>query len=92
MGIAIRLGYQLGLHTPRTGPLPVDKHQARLIIDSERTWIVLSCEYLVSPSFRQLTNAGLDRSYVQHREEELSPDTLISSRSLKLSDLNMWEM
>ena len=45
MGIAIRLGYQLGLHIPRAGPLPVDAHQARLLIDSERTWIVLSCKY-----------------------------------------------
>jgi hypothetical protein len=44
MGIAIRLGYQLGLHVPRTGPLPADKHQARLLMDSERTWIVLSCK------------------------------------------------
>ena len=48
MGIAIRLGYQLGLHVPRTGPLPIDQHQARLLMDSERTWIVLSCEWSVS--------------------------------------------
>lgn len=46
MGTAIRLGYQLGLHVPRKGPLPQDDGEARLIVDSERTWIVLSCGYL----------------------------------------------
>ena len=67
MGIAIRLGYQLGLHIPRTGPLPVDAHQARLLIDSERTWIVLSCKYFNSPTASGLTTSGLDRSYVPSR-------------------------
>lgn len=46
MGTAIRLGYQLGLHVPRKEPLPLDEGEARLIADSERTWIVLSCESL----------------------------------------------
>jgi len=59
MGIAIRLGYQLGLHLPRTGPLPLDRHQARLVMDSERTWIVLSCKHRSS-----LTRSRADQEQV----------------------------
>lgn len=44
MGIAIRLGYQLGLHIPRTKPLPEDVLEARIMADAERTWIVISCK------------------------------------------------
>ncbi|BGP51672.1 hypothetical protein JCM10450v2_007622 [Rhodotorula kratochvilovae] len=40
-GIAIRMGYQLDLHVTRTSPLPDDEHEARLIMDIERTWHVL---------------------------------------------------
>lgn len=31
-GLAVRLGYQLDLHVSRTGPLPEDEHEARLIL------------------------------------------------------------
>lgn len=44
MAIAIRLGYQLGLHIARTTPLPDNEHEARVIADRERTWFMLSCE------------------------------------------------
>ncbi|GAA6025134.1 hypothetical protein JCM10207_006247, partial [Rhodosporidiobolus poonsookiae] len=43
IGMAIRMGYQLKLYKKRAEALPVDEHEARLIIDSERTWIVLVC-------------------------------------------------
>ena len=43
LAIAIRLGYQLGLHIARTTPLPEDVHEARVIADGERTWFILSC-------------------------------------------------
>ncbi|GAA5913502.1 hypothetical protein JCM6882_002380 [Rhodosporidiobolus microsporus] len=41
VGLAIRMGYQLNLHAQRTTPLPVDEFEARLILDRERTWLVL---------------------------------------------------
>lgn len=44
LGTAIRLGYQLGLHKKRVDPLPQNEMDARMIIDGERTWFVLSCE------------------------------------------------
>ncbi|BGP37407.1 hypothetical protein JCM10450v2_001317 [Rhodotorula kratochvilovae] len=43
VGYAIRLGYQLRLHHKRTTPLPANEHEARVILDQERTWIVLVC-------------------------------------------------
>ncbi|SCZ92333.1 BZ3500_MvSof-1268-A1-R1_Chr5-2g07790 [Microbotryum saponariae] len=43
VGIAIRMGYQLRLHKPRTQPLPADTMEARLILDGERTWLNLVC-------------------------------------------------
>ncbi|KAL1406130.1 hypothetical protein Q8F55_007813 [Vanrija albida] len=43
LGHAIRLGYALDLHLPRSGPLPSDEREARLAIDRERTWISLFC-------------------------------------------------
>ncbi|GAA5948572.1 hypothetical protein JCM21900_005176 [Sporobolomyces salmonicolor] len=43
IGMAIRLGLQLHLHAERTTPLPADAHEARLILDRERTWICLVC-------------------------------------------------
>ncbi|GAA5903821.1 uncharacterized protein JCM6883_001995 [Sporobolomyces salmoneus] len=42
-GFALRAAYQLGLHVKRTTPLPADEHEARLILDRERTWITLIC-------------------------------------------------
>ncbi|BGP13739.1 hypothetical protein JCM10213v2_001677 [Rhodosporidiobolus nylandii] len=42
-GFAIRLGYQLGIHHKRRVPLPQDEHEARVILDGERTWITLVC-------------------------------------------------
>jgi hypothetical protein len=52
LGLAIRLGYQMRWHVPRTGPLPADEHQARLVLvgchlvkgalmmlNPERTWL-----------------------------------------------------
>jgi len=41
VGEAIRMGYQLHLHTYRTTPLPGDEFEARLLLDRERTWIDL---------------------------------------------------
>ncbi|GAA5821093.1 hypothetical protein JCM11251_001958 [Rhodosporidiobolus azoricus] len=41
IGLAIRMGYQLNLHAQRTTPLPDDEFEARLILDRERTWVVL---------------------------------------------------
>lgn len=38
IGIAIRLGYQMGMHIPRTEPLPEDERLARIIRNAERTW------------------------------------------------------
>lgn len=46
LGIGIRLGYQLGLHLPRTRPLPHSEFEARRIANAERTWYTLSCEFL----------------------------------------------
>lgn len=43
VGVAIRLAYQLRLHTRRLGPLPADETQARIILDRERTWLCLIC-------------------------------------------------
>ncbi|GAA5945842.1 hypothetical protein JCM3775_001903 [Rhodotorula graminis] len=43
VGYAIRLGYQLGLHHKRRHPLPENEHEARVMLDRERTWIVLIC-------------------------------------------------
>ncbi|GAA5845726.1 hypothetical protein JCM9279_006086 [Rhodotorula babjevae] len=43
VGYAIRLGYQLGLHHKRRQPLPENEHEARVMLDRERTWIVLIC-------------------------------------------------
>ncbi|ORY21003.1 hypothetical protein BCR39DRAFT_73904 [Naematelia encephala] len=42
LGTALRLGFQLGLHIPRTDRLPEDDHEARVIADAERTWFCLS--------------------------------------------------
>ena len=61
LGTAIRLGYQLGLHVHRREPLPSDDMEARLVADSERTWIVLSCQYLLCFT-SLLTCLGLDRT------------------------------
>jgi len=44
LGIAIRLGYQLGMHIRRTDCLPADQHKARRVVDIERTWYTLSCK------------------------------------------------
>ncbi|GAA6019115.1 hypothetical protein JCM10207_006547 [Rhodosporidiobolus poonsookiae] len=41
VGEAIRMGYQLHLHSHRSTPLPDDDFEARLIMDKERTWIDL---------------------------------------------------
>ncbi|KAM0745980.1 hypothetical protein T439DRAFT_146362 [Meredithblackwellia eburnea MCA 4105] len=43
IGYAIRLGYQLRLHHPRTTPLPDDDQEARMILDRERTFILMNC-------------------------------------------------
>ncbi|RSH84056.1 hypothetical protein EHS25_005301 [Saitozyma podzolica] len=42
IGMAIRLGYSLFWHVPRTEPLPEDETQAREVLrNSERTWFCL---------------------------------------------------
>ncbi|WWD22922.1 hypothetical protein CI109_107417 [Kwoniella shandongensis] len=43
IGIAIRIGYQLYWHVPRTQPLPEDEMAARQILNLERTWMCLFC-------------------------------------------------
>ncbi|ORY90761.1 hypothetical protein BCR35DRAFT_299328 [Leucosporidium creatinivorum] len=43
IGLAIRLGYQLRLHTRRQTPLPPVEFDARMILDRERTWYCLIC-------------------------------------------------
>lgn len=43
IGYAIRLGYQLRLYRKRIEPLPADELEARILLDRERTWIVLIC-------------------------------------------------
>ncbi|GAA6009006.1 hypothetical protein JCM10207_004062 [Rhodosporidiobolus poonsookiae] len=43
IGFAIRLAYQLRLHHKRKGPLPANEHEARVLLDRERTWITLVC-------------------------------------------------
>ena len=42
VGMAIRLGYSLFWHIPRTDPLPDDEMEAREMLNAERTWY---CEY-----------------------------------------------
>ncbi|CAK9779896.1 unnamed protein product [Cutaneotrichosporon oleaginosum] len=42
LGIGIRLGYQLGMHIPRNGPLPLTELEARKVANQERTWYTLS--------------------------------------------------
>ncbi|OCF40856.1 hypothetical protein I317_05306 [Kwoniella heveanensis CBS 569] len=44
IGIALRLSYQLGLHVPRSSPLPEDAKQAIDIRDGERTWFLTITE------------------------------------------------
>ncbi|WVF68288.1 hypothetical protein IAT40_003053 [Kwoniella sp. CBS 6097] len=39
IGIALRIGYQLYWHVPRTEPLPQDELAARKILNVERTWM-----------------------------------------------------
>ena len=39
LGIAIRLAFQLQLHTKRTAPLPENEEEVRTVLDAERTWI-----------------------------------------------------
>ncbi|GAA6042147.1 hypothetical protein JCM8097_004982 [Rhodosporidiobolus ruineniae] len=54
VGYAIRLGYQLGIHHKRRGPLPPDVLEARMQLDGERTWITLVCfdhSYILSDDF-----------------------------------------
>lgn len=41
VGIAIRLGYSLFWHIPRTDPLPDDERAARELLNAERTWFCL---------------------------------------------------
>lgn len=41
VGMAIRLGYSLFWHIPRTEPLPDDEMEAREILNAERTWFCL---------------------------------------------------
>ncbi|GAA5851024.1 hypothetical protein JCM8547_009157 [Rhodosporidiobolus lusitaniae] len=69
VGYAIRLAYQLGIHHKRTGPLPADEHQARVMLDSERTWITLVCfdhSYILADDFdtthetRMITQHDID--------------------------------
>nr|XP_019009527.1 uncharacterized protein I206_06176 [Kwoniella pini CBS 10737]OCF48308.1 hypothetical protein I206_06176 [Kwoniella pini CBS 10737] len=43
IGIAIRMGYQLYWHVPRTQSLPKDDTAARKILNAERTWMCLFC-------------------------------------------------
>ncbi|OCF38974.1 hypothetical protein I317_07229 [Kwoniella heveanensis CBS 569] len=43
IGIALRIGYQLYWHIPRTEPLPQDELAARKILNVERTWMCLFC-------------------------------------------------
>lgn len=47
VGMAIRLGYSLFWHIPRTEQLPEDEMEAREILNAERTWY---CEYRRSSS------------------------------------------
>lgn len=44
VGMAIRLGYSLFWHIPRTDPLPDDEREAREKLNAERTWFCLFCE------------------------------------------------
>ncbi len=44
IGVAIRLAFQLRWHEQRpTERLPENEHEARLILDPERTWFCLIC-------------------------------------------------
>ncbi|WVR07895.1 hypothetical protein IAU60_004938 [Kwoniella sp. DSM 27419] len=43
IGIALRIGYQLYWHVPRTQRLPDDEMAARKILNVERTWQCLFC-------------------------------------------------
>ncbi|WWD04399.1 hypothetical protein V865_002468 [Kwoniella europaea PYCC6329] len=66
IGIAIRMGYQLYWHVPRTQPLPEDEMMARKILNSERTWMCLFCQYHhfhLSDQDKQLTSARLSQTY-----------------------------
>ncbi|GJN88061.1 hypothetical protein Rhopal_001017-T1 [Rhodotorula paludigena] len=60
VGYAIRLGYQLGLHQKRYTALPANEHEARIVLDRERTWIVLIC---------------FDNSYMLSEEDAPGVDT-----------------
>ncbi|GAA6016600.1 hypothetical protein JCM11491_006010 [Sporobolomyces phaffii] len=74
-GFALRAAYQLGLHVKRTTALPNNEHEARLILDRERTWITLICfdasfvcsslplRLTLDPLFRELTHRATSHSY-----------------------------
>lgn len=70
MAIAVRLGYQLGLHVKRTTPLPDDEERARRIADRERTWFVLSCGYTSTAALRFLV---ADNRLRQDQQRRLRP-------------------
>lgn len=44
VGMALRLGYSLFWHMPRTSPLPEDELEARRLLNAERTWL---CKLLI---------------------------------------------
>ncbi|WWC73872.1 uncharacterized protein I206_107844 [Kwoniella pini CBS 10737] len=67
IGIAIRMGYQLYWHVPRTQSLPKDDTAARKILNAERTWMCLFCKFrvwlLICIRVTNMdSNQGFDRS------------------------------
>lgn len=68
LGIGIRLGYQLGLHLPRSRPLPAEELEARETANRERTWYTLSCElrplpHPTPPPLQPANRPAFDRLY-----------------------------
>ncbi|GAA6059514.1 hypothetical protein JCM10212_006012 [Sporobolomyces blumeae] len=55
IGFALRAAYQLGLHAKRKASLPQDEHEARLILNRERTWITCVC---FDASYQLMNDAG----------------------------------
>ncbi|KAL1408671.1 hypothetical protein Q8F55_005484 [Vanrija albida] len=85
IGIAIRLGYQMGMHIPRTEPLPEDERLARIIRNAERTWFCTSCfdlgysDMFELPATIRLEEVGEVETWAREGPYNVGPDMHVAS-------------
>ncbi|WOO82561.1 Protein priB [Vanrija pseudolonga] len=85
IGIAIRLGYQMGMHIPRTEPLPEDERLARIIRNAERTWFCTSCfdlgysDMFELPATIRLEELGEVEAWAREGPYNCGPDMHVAS-------------